>query len=66
MKRNITDSEAAVWRKADEIKKLRIFASKITKVPESVRVYSNPLIMKKRESRGEREDGKQTRVPQSG
>jgi len=47
MKRNITDSEAAVWRKADETTKLRKFASKITKVPESVRVYSNPLMKKK-------------------
>ena len=42
MRRNITDSEAAVWRKADETKKLRKFASKITKVPDTVHVYSNP------------------------
>jgi len=44
MKRNITDSEAALWRKADEKKKLIKFASKITKVPELL-LYSYYTIL---------------------
>lgn len=50
MKRNITDSEAVLWRIADEKKKLRKFASKITKVPTSVRVYYNPLMERKNDN----------------
>ncbi len=41
------DSQAVLYRAEEEKKKLRKFASKITKVPESVRVYSNHMMEKK-------------------
>jgi len=53
---NCIDSDNVLFISEKEHKKLRKFASKITKVPESIRMYTEPL-MEKRESRGEREDG---------
>lgn len=49
MKRHLTDSQVALLKHEDEQKKLRKFASKITKVPETVQIYSNPNLEKKRE-----------------
>ena len=46
MKRHLTDSEAAYKRRKEDREKLQRLAGKITKVPESVRVYSNPLMKK--------------------
>lgn len=41
---NCVDSDNVLFISEKERKKLRRFASKITKVPESVRVYSDPLM----------------------
>jgi len=53
---NCIDSDNVLFISEKERKKLRRFASKITKIPDTIRVYADPL-MEKRESRGEREDG---------
>lgn len=44
---NCIDSDNVLFLFEKERKKLRKFASKITKVPESVRVYYNPLMEKR-------------------
>lgn len=43
---NSIDSDNVLFISEKEHNKLKKFASKITKVPESVRVYSNPLMEK--------------------
>jgi len=48
MKKNMTDSEAVIFKAQIEREQLRRFASKITKIPESVRVYSDVNMEKKK------------------
>jgi len=47
-RRNLSDSDVVLLRGKKESETLKRFARKITKIPESIHVYSNPL-MKKRE-----------------
>lgn len=48
---NYSSSETSIIIRNSEHDKLKRFASKITKIPETVRMYSNPLTGKEREKK---------------